>query len=482
MNVVDQFLFQAQHEPAALAVCAPGTQYNTVSYGRLARFANNIGKRGLAAGLRRGDTVAILASDPIFHLALILGLARIGVVTVSARNSALPAEFPVSAILTDRAQGVVKAGRVIPVDATWTEGNAPIQMAEIDAGDDEAIARIVLTSGTTGDQKAVALRNVDIIRRLQAYSAAFGYRSFACSRVFIDVGLTTSYGYTWTLYVLSRGGAVFYRGSDAAETMQAFGLYNVECMVASPSGIAEFLDYYEQSPDFVCPFGVMFASGSLLSRAMSERVRARMCQQLISTYGSTEVSPVATAAAYRIAGVAGAVGRVVPWVTVQAVDDADRPLQRGVEGRIRVRGDTCVTGYVGNPPGSEKIFRDGWFYPGDIGSVTDDRMLIISGREKAVLNLGGEKINPETIEMVLMSYPGIVHAAAFGRANALGIDEVWAAVTAISDIDPEAVRAHCARSLAPDFVPIRVVRVSDIPRNDMGRIEREQLMKLAIFD
>jgi acyl-CoA synthetase (AMP-forming)/AMP-acid ligase II len=482
VNITDQFLFQAQSEPTALAVCAPGTRYNAVSYGRLAVFVGNIAAHGRQAGIRPGDTVAIAVGDPIFHLALILGMAKLGAVTVSMLGTTLPGEVAATAVLTERAVGLVNAGRLIFVDPTWVEGDGQIPIASAATDDDLAITRIALTSGTTGDQKAVALRNIDIVRRLQAYNVAFGNRASVCSRVFIDVGLSTSYGFTWTLHVLSRGGAVFFRGADPAETMQAFGLYKVQCMVASPAGIAEFLDYYEQSPGFVSPFGVLFASGSLLSRTLSERVRARMGNHLITTYGSTEVSPVAAAAAYRVADTPGAVGYVMPWLSVEAVDENDQPVRVGSEGIIRIRGDTCVAGYIGNPPGSEEIFRDGWFYPGDIGAVTKERLLIISGREKAVLNLGGDKVNPETIEMALLSCPGVMHAAAFGKANSLGIDEVWAVVVTLSDLNAEAIRAHCARRLPSAFVPARIVTVPRIPRNEMGRIERDQLSKLAGAD
>jgi acyl-CoA synthetase (AMP-forming)/AMP-acid ligase II len=481
VNVVDQIFFAAGFEPTALAVCAPGTHYNAVSYGRLTTMADAIGARGLAAGLRAGNTVAIAARDPIFHLSLILGMARIGVVTMSVHGAAWPSEVAVDAVLADRPLPATTA-RIIEVDRGWAETGASIRTGPSAIGDDDRLTRIVLTSGTTGAQKAVALRNIDVIRRLQSYTVFFGRQAAASTRLFVDVGLTTSYGYTWTLHVLARGGAVFFRGADPAETLQAFGLYNVEAMVASPAGIAEFLDYYERSPAFVCPFRVMVSGGGLMARALSERVRARMCPQLMVSYGSTEVSPVATAAAFRVADIPGAVGYVVPWLTVEAVDAAYRPLPAGTEGRIRIRGDTCVSGYVGNPAASGVIFRDGWFYPGDVGSITDERLLIVSGRQDAVLNLGGEKINPEAIEAVLLSCPGIIHAAVFAFPNARGVDEVRALVTTIGDIEPQSVRAHCARSLAADFVPARVVRVTEIPRNDMGRIDRDRARKLIQAD
>ena len=187
--------------------------------------------------------------------------------------------------------------------------------------------------------------------------------------------------------------------------MQALSLYNVQCMVASPAGMAEFLDYYERSPAFLCPFEVMLSVGSKLAASLSDRVRARMCSHVVHGYGATEGNPVAGGYVHQFGHIKGAIGYVTPGMIVQAVDDAGTCVKPGGEGHIRFRGDKCVNGYVGNPPGSEKYFRDGWFYPGDIGAVTEDGVLIISGRSKTIIDLGGDKINPEVIEAVLMSYP-----------------------------------------------------------------------------
>jgi acyl-CoA synthetase (AMP-forming)/AMP-acid ligase II len=481
LNIVDPFLFQARHQPTAIAVCAPGTHYNAVSYGRLKLFINNVGCRAVLSGLKHGDVIAVVTNDPLFHLVLVLGLTRIGVVTLSSGIRRLPNEFLVDAVVTDIPGEFQNVGRVIIADQTWTMGAGHAPGIEIDAeyGGGSAPARIILTSGTTGDPKAVLLSHDMLVRRLQAYDVAFGNVVPACTRFFLDLGLTASFGYTWALHILARGGAIFLRGSDPAETMQAFDLYKVQCMIAAPAGISEFLDYYERSPDFTCPFEVMLASGSLLSRTLSERVRARMCSNLLATYGSTEISPVAMAPAHRIAHIEGAVGFVAPWVQIDVVDSDDRPLKPGTEGLIRMRGHTCVDGYVGNPAGSETFFRGGWFYPGDIGRITEDRLLIISGRQQAVINVGGNKVNPETIEAVLGAFPGVIHSAAFSRPNDDGIEQIWAIVTASDDLDLEAVRTHCARALPSPFVPIKVLQVRNIPLNDMGRLDRKLLPEIA---
>lgn len=478
VTIIDGFLLHAKHQPTAPAICAPGWNYNIVSYGRLLSFANNAATHARVAGLKRGDVVAIFAKDPIFHWALILGLTRIGAVSLSIVNPTLPAGLRIDAVLSDTSARFQNAGRIIAVDQGWLEGDGTPPVIEVDAVGSE-IARIILTSGTTGDQKAVALSHDVILRRIQSYDFAFGSKIATCARFFIDVGVSANSGYLWPIYILARGGTVFVRGSDPAETMQALSLYNVQCMVASPAGMAEFLDYYERSPAFLCPFEVMLSVGSKLAPALSDRVRARMCSHVVHGYGATEGNPVAGGYVHQLGHIKGAIGYVTAGMIVQAVDDAGRTVKPGGEGHIRFRGDKCVTGYVGNPPGSEKYFRDGWFYPGDIGAVTDDGVLIVSGRSKSIIDLGGDKINPETIEAVLLAYPGVVHAVAFGHADALGIEQVWAAVETRSEIDVAAAITHCARKLSAERVPVRIARVAAMPRNAGDKIDRNLVRKLV---
>jgi acyl-CoA synthetase (AMP-forming)/AMP-acid ligase II len=109
-------------------------------------------------------------------------------------------------------------------------------------------------------------------------------------------------------------------------------------------------------------------------------------------------------------------------------------------------------------------------------------LLIITGRSKNIIDLGGDKINPEVIESVLLSCPGVVQAVAIGHANALGIEQVWAAVETRAEVDPESIRAHCARRLAPELVPAKVTRVAAMPRNVGGKIDRDEVRKLLGSD
>jgi len=102
------------------------------------------------------------------------------------------------------------------------------------------------------------------------------------------------------------------------------------------------------------------------------------------------VGTVASAPAHLIADTPGAVGYVTPGVLIEVVDESDNPLPLGKEGLLRIRSPHNIKGYFGNPEETKNAFRDGCFYPGDLGYLTRDGMLVVSGgRHKTRLNLGG---------------------------------------------------------------------------------------------
>src|SRR5260370_34206939 len=124
MTMREPILFQCKQNPPAAALCAPGTALNLVSYARLARFIHNIGRRALGAGIRPGHTVAIQVKDHIFHTAIVLGLARMGVTTLSVADRNLPAGVHVDSVITD-APAPIGNSAELPTglaDLSWTRG------------------------------------------------------------------------------------------------------------------------------------------------------------------------------------------------------------------------------------------------------------------------------------------------------------------------------------------------------------------------
>jgi len=407
---------------------------------------------------------------------LILGLARLGVVTASIGTRQLPKNLRFDAILSDRDHSHTDI-KMIPADFTWTTGDGkPAAIEREPQGTD--LCRIHLTSGTTGEAKGVALTHDMVLGRILRYCATHGSKLPVSSRIFCDMTWGTTLGYQFLIYALCRGGTYFVRGNNPENTLRAFDFYKVDTLVAAPAGLAEFLADFDK---YRCQhtFDVVVTAGSVLSKSLSDRVRARFGPNLICDYGSAETSCAAAADARALEHIPGAVGYVTPGMMIQIVDDKDRELPIGREGLVRIRGDYIADGYFGDPEASAEFFRGGWFYPGDIGSLSRDKMLIISGRKKTILNVAGEKIKPETIEEVLTSFEGILRAAALTVVNQLGVEEVWAAIQSRQMIEENKLRAHCEQKLAGIFVPKRFIVMDALPTNEAGKLDRSRLAEIV---
>jgi len=467
MNITDPIFFQSWHQPEAPAICAPGI--DLVTFGKLEKTINNIMRRALSLGVQPGQVVALVVRQPVIHAAIILAMARLGVVTASPSAATLPNGLMFDAIIADRDHPFL-AFKTIPADPSWTMGDgAPLLMEKVPGGTD--FCRICLTSGTTGDSKGVALTHDMILGRLQRYNSAYGPDLPKASRIFCDMALGSALGFQFLVYALGKGAAFFVRGNNPENTLRAFAFYRVDAMVASPAALAEFAKDYEK---YQCrhTFDVIISSGSITSRPLADRVRSRIGAKIICDYGSTEASATASAPVHMLERIDGAVGRISPGIEIEIVDKAGCMVKNGQEGIVRVRGDHVANAYAGDPEATAKFFRDGWFFPGDLGRITTDGMLVIVGRQDVILNFGGEKINPESIEAVLNKFGGIVDAAAFGVRNDLGIEEIWALFVSREPIEESLLRRHCAQVLAPAAIPKRFIRVNELPYNEAGKLDR----------
>ena len=315
--------------------------------------------------------VAVLIGNKILHAAVVLALTRLGAITVSARSAALPKELNAVAGITDQKLQIAGVGRTIVADTTWTMGDGkPVADESLYRSGGDDLCRIILTSGSTGAPKGVAVSHGALIARLQHYGFAKGNKLSFYSRLYCDLGIASSPGFHYMLYMLSRGGTLFCHDDDPMATVQSLDLYRVQSMIASPHGLASFLQFYETRKDFQCSPEHVCSTGGLVSKSLSQRVRARMTANFVCSYGATEVSTVATAPAHWIEDSPGAVGFVVAGVAVEIDDGDGRVLRLGKEGTVRIHSPHQANGYVGDAAASEKAFRDGWFYPGDIGYLT----------------------------------------------------------------------------------------------------------------
>jgi acyl-CoA synthetase (AMP-forming)/AMP-acid ligase II len=478
MNIVEPIFVHCRDKPAEVALIAPGTEFNLISYASLARSVNNICQRAIAAGLEPHSRVAVFIDDPILHALVLIALTRLGIVTISGRARNFSWRFVVDAVISDRSFQI-QIGRFILIDKQWTSGDGrPPEQKYLHKPALEEVCRIFLTSGTTGDEKGVAVTNRMMAHRIDRQKWFFGPQVSFCSRTYIDLSLTTSLGFQVLLSTLWRGGALVLTG-DSEATIKSLPIYKVQNMVASTRGLANFVEAIEGRPEYQSGLEAVFGGGSIISETLSQRVRTRLCSNFTIGYGSTEATMIASMPARFAARIAGAVGFVLPDINVEIVDDDGHMMRRGDEGIVRIKSEYGAGEYLEDREESARVFRDGWFYPGDLGYFTKDNILVISGRATHVLNLGGEKLNPERIEEVLSTHPNVIQCAVVPISHESGVDELCAVIVARSYLDTQALSDFCKANLPPVFVPARFVQIARLPTNEMGKIERAKLPELV---
>jgi long-chain acyl-CoA synthetase len=477
MNIVEPILFQCKLNPITAAVCVPGSPMGPIPYSRLEAFIHNVARNSLKSGIGPGKIVATYISDAAFHITITLGLMHAGAITLSLRGPSPIAGITPDIVLTDRPAGF-PAGRVVPVDPSWLEGDGAATPVRAKGGDDD-LCRIILTSGSTGVAKGVAFSHRVTGARNAHYMYSKGPRPAHCARFFCDLGISTSPGFSYAMSILSRGGTVFFLGSDPTDILQTIDLHQIEGMATTPYGLGEFLKFFEADHAFETSFDHIICQGAMMSPQLSQRARARMCQNLYSSYGSTETSTVAFGPASVLERIPGSVGFVQPGVIIEAVNGLGEIMPSLHDGLLRIRNAHMGNGYVGDPEASAKVFRDGYFYTGDVGHVTPEGILVITGREKTALNIGGDTVNPESIEDVVRAFNAIEDAAVFAANNDLGIAELTLVFVAAVSVDVTALQRHCSQRLPSSCVPVRMLQVEQLPRGGQGKLERQRLPELV---
>ncbi len=471
MNISEPIREQARRQPDVVAVVRIGGQ--SVTYVQLDRLIDALARRVLDLGLGPGQVAAVETRMPFPFLVMALALARIGVAAALEDLPDADADHRFTLEAPPRESTVPHTKMLLE----WFEpigpeaAVAPVPSHE----DDAAICRIFSSSGTTGRPKQIAVSHELMRRRIEMKN--FVSPLPAAPVQIISIWPTGGYGYRDSLRVLYAGGRVlFCTGVD--DILKLIDVQRVNFLVVTPGALRHIVAArpVDARP---CPSLVAIeVGGSHLPASVWRAARARLCPLVLASYGTTETGSVAAGRMDEIADRPAVVGRVHEGVTVEAVDAEGHPLPRGSEGRIRIRSHLCVDSYFRDPEGTAESFRDGWFYPGDIGSVSAEGDLSITGREGEIINVGGAKVSPLVIENALLALPGIKDAAAFGLPDADGIVEMWAAIVPAGRLDMKQVFVAIRERLL-GLAPRYLFDLPEIPRNDGGKIRRDELVGIA---
>lgn len=480
MQLVKAIVHQARRsEPDPAVAFAGGIATFGVLMGQTAAAVGAL----QALGVPKGSFVILDVRNPVNHLALIYALALLGIrsASVSAVFSTQLSGPRPDIFLTDRDDAVETGVRQIRLDSRWFafEAGQPVDYGRLLALpgflDREEVFRYVYSSGTTGRPKCVALTVASMEARTAHIMLTLSRRSSAGAEINL-MGFSTTLGIMAPFFTHTVGALLCYPASPA-ETLQMIRLFNVSSVNGAVVQIQALVSVLGAAPPPSSLKSVGIAAAKVPLPLLKE-VRARLCSHVISAYGSTELGALSFGTAADLERGDGATGYLLPWVEMEIVDEERRPVPRGTEGIIRARSDELAF-YVDEDGSPSEMLEGGWFYPGDYGRIDPDGLIVVSGRTGEIINRGGVVIAPEFVEEVLSAEPGVDAAAAFGVPTDQGIDDIWAAVVASSQLDLDRLRESLAKKLV-ERAPSRIFQVDVLPRAESGKLMRNRLREQVI--
>jgi malonyl-CoA/methylmalonyl-CoA synthetase len=205
--------------------------------------------------------------------------------------------------------------------------------------------------------------------------------------------------------------------------------------------------------------------------------QARTGHTILERYGMSETIMI-TSNPYEGERLGGTVGFALPGVTLRVVNDANRPLPQGEIGGIQVKGPNVFSGYWRMPEKTtEEFTSDGFFKTGDVGRVDARGYVTIVGRSKDLIISGGYNVYPAELESFINDLPGVMESAVVGVPHP-DFGEVGFAVVVArpgAQLTSDQILASLKASLANYKVPKQCMVVEDLPRNAMGKVQKNLL-------
>jgi acyl-CoA synthetase (AMP-forming)/AMP-acid ligase II len=221
---------------------------------------------------------------------------------------------------------------------------------------------------------------------------------------------------------------------------------------------------------------IALSSGGPLDQATADAAEDRLGTPIRSVYGSTETGLIACRRGDDPTSAAADVGIMAPGVSWRLRTEDGTLLPYG-EGGLLVRTSTMLRGYtdIGDPPPYDR----GWYDTGDTARVGPDGRVVLLGRRKSFVNVGGRKVSTARVEAVVSGCAAVREVAAYGVLNGHHEEELWAALVLEDGYRAEDVMSYCRAHLTAYETPHRVRVLGELPRNAMGKVVRNRLPGVA---
>lgn len=472
--------------------------------------ANQVANGLIQLGIQPGDRVALYIHNLPIYMEAYYGILRTGasVVPLNVLYKAGEVEYILKdsgakAILTfapfapvalaaaasspELRHVVVAAPEEISGATLWRNAfaNAPTTAPQV-AVQDEDIAVICYTSGTTGHPKGAMLTHRNLISNCNQCSAIERISTRPDDVVWLalplfhiyamNVGMNLSVKAGATMVLIERFDVNSLTSSlDELQKHHCTVLYGAPPMFVAWAQVPTLKDYdfsrvrYIASGAAALPVRIMQLFEGLAGVPISEG------------YGLTEASPVVTTNAAGPVTKPGTVGPAIPGCEVKIVDESGNEVARGELGEVICRGPNIMKGYWNQPQATAEALRDGWLHTGDLGTMDADGYVSIADRIKDMINVSGYNVYPREVEETLFKHPAVADAAVVQYPDPYQGESVLAFVVLKQGqtATEQEIIDFCRNEIAVFKCPRKVVFRDALPKNNTGKVLRRELRELA---
>lgn len=497
---VAQYLIEGK-DPHRVALRFPQAHY---TYGTLTTHAGHVAGYLRRMGAHKGDRVLLIGENSIFWVACYLGIMQAGLVCVPiAANSqsqdidyvleTTEAQIVCAQRSVAMAQSDRFAGRHLLIDRNTpplSQSASQQEFSSLAAGppaspdyspvESNTLAALVFTSGSTGQPRGVMVSHANIIANTDSIISYLALTER--DRIMAVLPFHYCYGASLLHTHLRVGGEVVIDNRFMYSETVLQHIIETRC-----TGFAGVPSHFQillrnsslrkkQFPDLRY---VQQAGGYLAPPFIRELREALPSTQIFIMYGQTEATArLSYLPPGSLDAKLGSIGKGMPGVALRVLDDEGREVLPGGVGEIVAEGANITLGYWQAQQESERIFRNGALYTGDLARVDEEGFIYIVDRAKDFLKCRGEKVSCRQIEEVLLEFDELVEAAVIGIPDDVLGEAVKAFVvprTRDANGLTERVASFCKNRMAPHHLPKQIVVLPTLPKNSAGKIMKASL-------
>jgi len=488
----------ARREPHRMAVADRNGSW---TWAEVDRRAGAVAQRLRDAGVGAGDVVAVYATREAGLVAVLHGVLRIGAAFVVLSPDE-PRFYQADKVARSGAVvlcGTSPKGGLPKVDIPalpWTETELEAASPPTEGPDDDPVAWVSFTSGSTGCPKGIVGTVAPLVHFLQWSAERFGFsgstRFAMLSGLAHDPLLRDVFLPLWvggTLYMPAREGL-----RSPRRLAQWLAEERVNVVHWTPALARVVCGALAETDQYLPDLEVAFFGGDVLTTHLAETLREVAPNvEIVNFYGTTETPQAASwhpwSPALRPAPAAVPIGRGIDGFQLLVLGTGDGLAGVGEVGEIVVRTRFLAKGYLEDPVATAARFQadpnpgEGptrWYRTGDLGRYRPDGTVAFVGRSDAQLNLRGNRVEPEEVEAALLEHEAVREAAVVARTAASGDQVLVGLVVGHYSVSTLALRRFLKARLPPAMIPSRFAAVEVLPRTGSGKLDRRALAGLGI--